>query len=152
MRVYKNLFGNGSKINASEIVTKNPANEVTALDLLGVEIGNNANGWWRRTNDGYMRCWKNDATIDLSDVAPWRWVDYIWTFPKPFWGYTAVVSAIARGSGGLNGNVNVTFVGAGTATKNNNITIRVCLMDATSTQTECALNLRAEGLWKTPGT
>ena len=33
MRVFKNLFGNGSKINASEVVTKNAAGEVTALDL-----------------------------------------------------------------------------------------------------------------------
>ena len=69
MRVYKNLFGNGSKINASEIVTKNPAGEVTALDLLGVECGSNANGEWVRFNFGLQVCWGKAEYLFTTDTV-----------------------------------------------------------------------------------
>lgn len=39
MKVFKNLFGNGSKIHASEVVAKDAAGQVVGLDLSAVEIG-----------------------------------------------------------------------------------------------------------------
>ena len=152
MRVYENLMGNGSKINASEIVTKNPASQIMALDKLGVEYGQNENGHFVRWGFGWQECWINGIIVNLSGVAAWDAVNHRWTFPKEFWGYTAVVDGMARGSGGLTGNVNLTFVGAGTAADNESVNIRVCLMNTTSTQTECYVNLKAIGWWKEPGT
>ena len=88
MRVFKNLFGNGSKINASEVVTKNAAGEVTALDLLGVECGSNANGEWVRFNFGLQICWHyfGPVTLDINDLYSGVYRSALQThaFPVPF--------------------------------------------------------------------
>jgi len=116
------------------------------------DFGSNDNGSWVRWSNGLQICWINNIIVNLSGVAAWGAVDHRWTFPKEFWGYTAVVDGMARGSGSLTGNVNLTFVGAGTAANNESVIIRVCLMNTTSTQTECYVNLKAVGWWKEPGT
>ena len=88
MRVFKNLFGNGSKINASEVVTKNAAGEVVGLDLAGAEVGQNENGSWVRWNNGLQICWHyfGPVTLDINDLnaGVYRSALQGHAFPVPF--------------------------------------------------------------------
>lgn len=87
MKVFKNLFGNGSKINASEVVTKNAAGEVVGLDLAGMEVGQNENGNWVRWNNGLQVCWANLGTLVFDNFLAygdmWRTPLDALVFPYP---------------------------------------------------------------------
>ena len=149
MRVFKNLFGNGSKINASEVVTKNAAGEVTALDLLGVECGSNANGEWVRFNFGLQVCWTYvyawpGAKPDSTHGNVYRSsVNLLWTYPKAFVEEPAV-------SGTCTGNAWIGDSRVASGESKTNFLFRVFRgLDATA---DPSIRLKAIGWWKTPGT
>lgn len=149
MRVYKNLFGNGSKINASEIVTKNPASQIMTLDKLGVECGSNANGEWVRFNFGLQVCWTYvyewpDAKADSAYGNVYRSSrGLLWTYPKAFVEEPAV-------SGACTGNawIGDTRVASGESKTNFNFRVFRGLVSSA----DPSIRLKAVGWWKTPGT
>lgn len=87
LRVFKNLFGDGSKIHADEIA-------VAPGLLLGgaviVESGSNENGEYVRFGDGTQICWQRFYAGTRTYVGegtyanPYRSNTINWTFPKPF--------------------------------------------------------------------
>jgi hypothetical protein len=153
MRVYKNLFGNGSKINASEIVTKNPAGEVTALDLLGVECGSNANGEWVRFNFGLQICWHyfGPVILDIDDLNAgiYRSALQEHAFPVPFIEPPAIAVSMSAP-----GNYGVWVAGGCTHLSEGRSQWRYRAFRNTSgTAVDIrAVSMIAIGRWKTPGT
>lgn len=149
MRVYKNLFGNGSKINASEIVTKNAAGQVVGLDLLGVERGSNENGEWVRWNFGWQVCWifvrnwpgakPNTAQGSLYATAG----NLIWTYPMPFH-KEPVVDGTSSG--------NTWVVDSGVASRDGRESFMFRVVRYSTASADPIVRLRAAGWWKQPGT
>ncbi len=153
MRVYKNLFGNGSKINASEIVTKNPAGEVTALDLLGAEYGKNANGEWVRFNFGLQICWHyfGPVTLDINDLYSGVYRSALQThaFPVPF-----IESPAIAVSQSTPGNYGTWVTGGCTSASEGRSQWRYrafCNTSRTDVNIQ-SVGMIAIGWWKTPGT
>lgn len=142
-------MGNGSKINASEIVTKNPAGEVTALDLLGVECGSNANGEWVRFNFGLQMCWiVKPAWPGAAPNNPlggmYRSESALtWIYPKPFY-ENPILGGDTTGVG------YVDHTRSAEADKTSKTTFRV--FRPTLINVDPTVWLFAFGWWKTPGT
>lgn len=87
MKVFKNLFGNGSKIHAGEIVGKDAAGQVVGLDMGVAEVGQNANGSYVRWNNGLQVCWANLGTLVFDNFESygdmWRTPLDALEFPYP---------------------------------------------------------------------
>lgn len=66
MKVFKNLFGNGSKIHVDEIALKHGSTPKLLSDAVIVDSGSNADGSYIRFGDGTQKCW---GTKDFSNVA-----------------------------------------------------------------------------------
>lgn len=81
MRVFKNLFGDGSKIHASEVVTKNAAGDVVGMDQAGMEMGKNTNGHYIRWNFGLQICWISPIVLAYVHTGLLR---ASWTYPAEF--------------------------------------------------------------------
>ena len=144
-------MGDGSKISASEIVTKNAAGQVMGLDLLGVEYGSNANGEWVRWNFGWQVCWhlrplgkgiSVDGTVSgvtglLGKSTP------VMHFPAEFYSVDAVIP-LSRGDGG-------SYYGWSSLMRNDTTSCELYLF-----RPGTARNFRygyvAVGWWKQPGT
>lgn len=93
MKVFKNLFGKGNKINASEIAV---APNLLLPNAVIVESGSNANGIYVRYGDGTQICTLRIDTTDqaITDAYGSLYIgSRIWTFPKPFINASAIVSA-----------------------------------------------------------
>lgn len=58
MKVYKDLFGNGSKINASEVVAKNLGNKIVTLDTVAM-----------RFLEGISKSGDPDVKINLKSIS-----------------------------------------------------------------------------------
>lgn len=88
MKVFKNLFGNGSKIHAGEIVGKDAAGQVVGLDMAVAEVGQNANGSYVRWNNGLQVCWHTItvSSLDIDDLNAgiYRSVSHNPSYPKEF--------------------------------------------------------------------
>ena len=89
MKVFKNLFGNGSKIHAGEIVGKDAAGQVVGLDMGVAEVGQNANGSYVRWNNGLQMCWIFQRSWPGSATNQTHGQEFTspnlsWTYPKPF--------------------------------------------------------------------
>ena len=75
MRVLKNLFGDNSKINASEVIV---APGLLLSDAVIVEKGENFNGSWIKFGDGTIIC-RHTMTVpgtkikDFNAIAFGRW-------------------------------------------------------------------------------
>lgn len=76
-KIFKNLFGNGSKIHASEIAV---APGLLLPEAVIVESGNNENGEYVRWGNGLQMCW-GSGTLSYSTNFI---LNFRWTFPKPF--------------------------------------------------------------------
>lgn len=149
MRVFKDLMGDGSKINASEIVTKNAAGQVVGLDLLGVEYGSNANGEWIRWNFGWQECWifvrnwPGSASTSTHGNVYRSPGNLLWTYPKPFYKEPAV-------DGVCTGNAWIGDARGASGISTESFLFRV-FRGLTAT-TDPSIRLRAAGWWKQPGT
>ena len=82
MKVFRNLFGDGSKIHASEVVTKNAAGDVVGMDQAGMEMGKNTNGHYIRWNFGLQICWISPIVLTYTGA---HILEKTWTFPKSFY-------------------------------------------------------------------
>ena len=104
------------------------------------------NGSYVKYDNGLVDIW-HSFSVDLSGKDTWSSQDYVWEFPIPVIAGTFNVVGMARGSGGLNGNVNVTFL-SGAVNATTSTTIRVTLMNTTTTQENVQVFLQAKGRWK----
>lgn len=148
-KTWANNQGGGTPLDASGLndLESRIADSIDELDKgVIVESGFGVNGYYRKWVDGSVDMW-HKFTVDLSSLAIWTSVDYVWTLPTQVLEGTLHITATARGSGGLNGNVNSTFVGS-LLTDTDNATIRSTLMSKESTQTECGVCVEAHGRWK----
>ena len=149
MKVFKNLFGNGSKINASEVVTKNAAGDVVGLDLAGMEVGQNENGSWVRWNNGWQECWIfvrewPDSAPNSTSGSLYRTANFFtWTYPKPFVDEPIISGTCSSAS----------WLGGGdTPTRNNKASCIFRVYRATQSNNDVTIRLKAIGWWKEPGT
>ena len=150
MKVFKNLFGNGSKINASEVVTKNAAGDVVGLDLAGVEVGQNENGSWVRWNNGLQVCWANLGTLVFDNFLAygdmWRTpLDALeFPYPKSFF-----ERPVPGGGMGIPYNYGIDIQ---IAALNDRWRIRAMSDKDRSGQDLGTIYVSAIGWWKEPGT
>ncbi len=88
MKVFKNLFGDGSKIHGDEIAYKDLQDIVRLLGWgVIVESGSNSNGSYIKFGDGTMICWVNMNVTDQAINNPYGSLFQAarrWYYPKPF--------------------------------------------------------------------
>ena len=148
-KTWANNQGGGTPLDASGLndLESRIADSIDELDKgVIVESGFGVNGYYRKWTDGSVDMW-HKFTVDLSSLTPWKSVDYVWTLPTQVLAGTLHINATSRGSGGLNGNVNNTFVGS-LLTDTDDASIRTTLMHLASTQKECLVCVEAHGRWK----
>lgn len=139
MRVFKNLFGDGSKIHADEIA-------VAPGLLLGsaviVESGSNANGSYVKFGNGTMICMGIYST-DVAISTPWGSLFISPTITVPF---AATFVAVPSVSYVLHGSISAMVMNAG------NINVghqSIQLVRATSSPTATRdITYIAIGRWK----
>jgi hypothetical protein len=145
MKVYKNLFGDSSKINAGEIAFKDENNSVHPITWgVIVESGSNANGTYIKFGDGTMICWIRMSVTDQAINQAYGSL-FIgtrnWTFPAEFLNPpTVTCSEFKWGTGAPWGGVS-------TATYSYAI-LRGYDVLARAAGTACTISAMAIGRWK----
>lgn len=82
VRVFKNLFGDGSKIDADEIAVGEDILLRDILNMLDTEIFHNNNGTCIRYGSGLQICWHTLA-MGFNEVSAGINA-FTWSFPMPF--------------------------------------------------------------------
>lgn len=100
MKVFKNLFGNGSKIHVDEIALKHGNTPKLLSDAVIVDGGSNTNGEWVKFGTGLQICWgiKYGVNPEPSHSNWHNASGYVtWTYPKKFANANVTVLMLARG-------------------------------------------------------
>lgn len=145
MKVYKNLFGDSSKINAGEIAFKDENNSVHPITWgVIVESGSNANGTYIKFGDGTMICYYKTTVYDQAINSAYGSL-FIgtrnWTFPEPFISAPFVtIGQFKWGSGAS--------WGGAMASTTTYVILRGYDVSARAAGTACTISAMAIGRWK----
>lgn len=126
MRIWKNLFGKGDKIDASEIAV---SPDLLLGDAVIVDTGTNKDGDWVRWGNGWQQCMFRTGQNQATEV--------LWTFPKPFLHVPHVQVSVLRNAGDEFIRVQV-----------GNIETTSAIIYKEKSQTNHGLFLSAIGRWK----
>lgn len=82
MKVFKNLFGDNSKIHIDEIAYKDLNNIIRLLGWgIIAESGSNSNGNYVKFGDATMVCW-NKCRLEHTGIN--IYLSTVWWYPQPF--------------------------------------------------------------------